>query len=98
MNECEYGVRVISNFSRNITKCTKLRVKVKELLSSLITTHIIIFKFKVSECEGNELEYVCIFDVQGNFKGNVKENEGNQILVKTFITCFNLQFNIFTKV
>ena len=95
MGECEYGMGVISKRSRNITKCTKLRVKVKELVSSLIITHIIIYKFKVYECEGNELDYICIFDVQGNFKANVKENEGNQILGKTFITCLNLQFNVF---
>lgn len=42
-----------------------------------------ICKFKFHECEGNQLEDISNFDVQGNFEGKVKKNEGNQILGKS---------------
>ena len=42
-----------------------------------------IYKFKFHECEGNQLEDISIFDVQRNFEGKVKKNEGNKILGKS---------------
>ena len=56
-----------------------------------------IYKFKFHECEGNQLKDISIFDVQRNFEGKVKKNEGNQILGKSLGLALILIFAIFAE-
>ena len=73
---CNSQMRVSVKQVKMCNKCVKMRVKVQTLLSSLFMICHIVLKIQFNLIEGNPAGKCFSFGVQGNFEGNVLNNEG----------------------